>query len=199
MDSGDGPAAIRRGRLGSVWPCGAEIQGRARPARCCQVSPLSGRCQGPGLQRDRSHFLKLDYISTSKSRVSQTEFSCRPGHHRHRWEKRIAYSPLPQQESLRLPLWLAGGFMSGSTQGENVSTGKPGNTWCPRGCPAWLWARRQMGSSWSSGSPPVGSSQAPASSGNASFGHASSGHASSGHASSGAGFLRTMQISVATR
>lgn len=41
-----------------------------------------------------------------------------------------------------------------------------------------------MGSSWPSGSPPVGSSQALA---------------SVGHASSGAGFLRTMQISVATR
>lgn len=27
MDSGDGPAAVRRGRLGSIWLCGAEIQG----------------------------------------------------------------------------------------------------------------------------------------------------------------------------
>ena len=30
--------------------------------------------------------------------------------------------------------------MPGSTQRGNVTTGKLGDTWCPRGCSAWPWA-----------------------------------------------------------
>lgn len=88
MDCGEGPYRKEGRRLGR-----AEISGQHVQLEVLPVSLLSGRCQGPGLQGAISHFLSW-IISTSKSQVSHTEFSCRPGRPRHRWEKQMAYSPL---------------------------------------------------------------------------------------------------------
>lgn len=65
-------------RLGRVWLNRAEIQWPARPARCCRISLLSGRCQGPGLQRAISHFLKLDYFYQVLSEPHRIQLQARP-------------------------------------------------------------------------------------------------------------------------